>query len=1399
MRVFFTILSLFLTYSAIGQSGAFKKAQQDYYNFQYVSAIEGFEPLVNDAPKIAIKARHYLAMSYFEHGYINEAINHVIDGSNLAIETFGEESAEAAYGYLGYGKFYHERQSYDTAKMFYQTALALIDKRDRMVLAEIYANMGYAMDFNEEFDSALLYYQKAAEIMEGELGLYHTYVDWLYGSMPFVAENAGLYEQGVEVSLKSLDIKTNLWGENSEEHAVALRSVAVAYEHLEDYQSMQPYVLQLLEVGQSVYGVTSAQYADYLRIYGSMKQGLLQHDVAIANYKRAYEISKKVAGAKDPKTLNYLHSIADGLFGKGDFQEALKIYQQYFGDIDKSGDQLVLIEINEDVASCFEELSDYQQAERFYQKALALKESEYQNLLPSSYISLARIAEFEQNFQKAQGLLDKAAEANRLYNDNDQETLAFVLNNRGVLLQNTYQFDEALEVLQQSLTIRKELFGENSRQYAQTSNSIGNVYNYLGQDEKALTYFSKSLDIELAEYGETHPNVASTLVNMSNCYSDLDQYQNSLQSLEQAENILNRSPQSPVLVSVYYNTAVNYTELVQYDKAKIYAIKHKELVEKLHGKASEDMANNWNLMGMIFHNEGLTSNALDAYEQAISIYKELGLSKSLAYAGVLNNIGLTTLDYEAYSLADDYFHESLRIYEAVLPSGHRDIITTKINLGLIEDGKGNYEKAMKYYEDVLGGFGNNMIDTLSAATTYQNLAIAQNMLGRYDQAIASAKSALQLFQSKLGSHNTVVAGIYNNLAIYYQKVGLRNEAIESYNLALSYFESDNAYNGMLRVYLGLSDLAVEAGDYQQAIDYADLALTSADQKFGSEILRFCAIVAKVDGYYLLYQREKGLSYLEQSLDLVKTGDSYLRQAEQFIVNEEDKVQFATWKSLLTIIGVKASYAMYQESMDKTYLEEALFYAEKSKSNVLLQSIKQSNVRSYAGVDQQLVEREREIRTNIEGLEQQVFKLTGKADQQERRNALSSRLFSQKQAYQLVLEELLVNPKYRRLNNTLEITTLAQIQNRLQDHEAVIEYAPGDSTLYTFVITKSDIEVFANDYGDKFDGLVTALRNAIVFKSDGAFEFVSRQLYELSLRDVENYFKEQSLQISKLTIVPEGPFNYFPFESLKRGGRYLIEDYDINYSYSMTLSGVLEDRVKQDNGHLLSFAPVFDDKEISRLTPGALDVFEASRTISTEEVRGFSVNGEYITPLPGTKEEVEALSLMANRNGKQVETYVFEQAKEEVIKSGVLKDYQYIHFATHGFVNEANPAFSGVFMSQKYDSDEDCVLFASEIYNLTINADLVTLSACETGLGRFAHGEGIVGLSRAFMYAGAKSLVVSQWQVNDASTAKLMVDFYEAVLSGKDKSSALRQAKLNLISTEEFKQPYYWAPFVLIGQ
>ncbi|HKV39536.1 MAG TPA: CHAT domain-containing protein, partial [Blastocatellia bacterium] len=332
---------------------------------------------------------------------------------------------------------------------------------------------------------------------------------------------------------------------------------------------------------------------------------------------------------------------------------------------------------------------------------------------------------------------------------------------------------------------------------------------------------------------------------------------------------------------------------------------------------------------------------------------------------------------------------------------------------------------------------------------------------------------------------------------------------------------------------------------------------------------------------------------------------------------------------------------------------------------------------------------------------------------------------------------------------------------------------------------------------------------------------------------------------RLVIVPDGALYYLPFEVLlQKGGieiadvplselPYLVRSFSVSYAPSVSVLEMLGRPAEQGAGtqsppdDFIAFA----DPDYGNPDNGAEGGDEGGLGSLSSVVRGtFGFGGLWkLDRLPGSRIEVEQIAGLFPQGRSSL--FLGAEATEENVKSpGRLGRYRYIHFAVHGLIDESQPQFTSLVLSPpSYEAGhwadksgplvrEDGLLQAYEIFNLRLRADLVTLSACETGLGKQVKGEGLIGLSRAFFYAGAPSLLVSLWKVDDRSTASLMTSFYSrlrasafgkpndaskdgenGLVDSASKAGALREAKLKLIASGNFSHPYYWAPFILSGK
>jgi CHAT domain-containing protein len=319
-----------------------------------------------------------------------------------------------------------------------------------------------------------------------------------------------------------------------------------------------------------------------------------------------------------------------------------------------------------------------------------------------------------------------------------------------------------------------------------------------------------------------------------------------------------------------------------------------------------------------------------------------------------------------------------------------------------------------------------------------------------------------------------------------------------------------------------------------------------------------------------------------------------------------------------------------------------------------------------------------------------------------------------------------------------------------------------------MIDSKDIQVVKKEKSINLEKELTGFRNAIFYK-------IEDQYIRLSTILSQQLLPTKLPRSKQLVIILDGKLSTTPFEALfyskiKKGRALplLIQKASIQYNYSTTL--YLESIQNSTNGcnaeNILLCAPVSFDR---------------------------------MSNLPGSKKEVLDISQEFKNKGYHVTSFMEANATEDSIKTSTGKKWCFIHLATHGLINENNPELSKIVLQRSVHEDGN--LFSGEIYNLNLNSELITLSACETGLGRISKGEGLMGLSRALLYAGGNNIIVSLWSVSDEATQKLMTELYKEILLNPQNSNfgeALQKAKKSLINSNSFNAPYYWAPFILIG-
>lgn len=793
-------------------------------------------------------------------------------------------------------------------------------------------------------------------------------------------------------------------------------------------------------------------------------------------------------------------------------------------------------------------------------------------------------------------------------------------------------------------------------------------------------------------------------------------------------------------------------------------------------------------IGFLYINQGRNDLALEALQDATREFENSNKQSSLEAAQAIAFLGQVYKYTGKDAQAEEQLRMALAIRENLLDGDHELIAASYNDLGLAYVDVDN-DKALDYYEKSLAIYEKlHGKEHPKIAQTYSNMGFVYRKLELFGDAINNFETSLKIWENIHPKGHQAKAFTLYTLGQTYSQMGNLEAAKGYYKRALEMYQETYGvkHSDIAQVLNDYGNVELTEGKYDQAIQHFQEAICANVSNFNTNDPKSNpALENYYNGRVLLYSmllKARGfesrhfgkslkLSDLLTSLNVLQRCDSLIDRLRQHSSNESDKLALGAIASEVYADGVRTAHEAAVSSVKKKpLLEQAFYFAEKSKSAVLLEAISESDAKSFAGIPQNLLEEEKGLKSAIALTAQ---KLAQKPTAEEEKY-LRETSFALNRTYETFVKNLEKEfPSYFNLKYNAASPSIQQIQNLLDKKTALLSYFIDEEhqRLYIFQISKTKFKVIDHPLLKDFDKSITGLRNGIYFNAPNAYAKASNVLSKILLPKI-------SSSITDLVIVPTGRLGIIPFEALTTKKikntesfdvEYLLKTKSVRYEFS---AGLLLQKTKQTiskSPSIFLCAPV---------------TFPAK---------------DNLNELPGTESEVKSISDLFDSKNITTKLFTRQDANEHAIKSISLKDYSLIHFATHGVVDETSPELSRIFLQNSSEA-EDGNLFAGEIYNLEMNADLVTLSACQTGLGKISKGEGVIGLSRALVYAGAKSIVVSFWSVADESTSELMKTFYQRLLENQDSGYAanLRDAKLSLIKNEKYSSPFYWAPFILIG-
>jgi len=843
-------------------------------------------------------------------------------------------------------------------------------------------------------------------------------------------------------------------------------------------------------------------------------------------------------------------------------------------------------------------------------------------------------------------------------------------------------------------------------------------------------------------------------------------------------------------------------------------------------------------LGDVYYTLGLYETAIASYDRALEIFK--GLSDKDLTGETLLSMGQVFLSRGNYQAGIKSYEEALNIYKGL--TDKEGVCFSYI--GDLYYDLGAYEEALKYHRRAIDSF-NKAGDAYNRTVTLCKIGEDYFITGKNKFGSEKMQEALDIAVKDPSITYPVlmkIGYIYSKYALYKESIKFYQDAVHNAQenedknkeklatceLAGVHFLNNDLKNSFA-AYKRVVELSKEGGDKGRETDalfnMADIYRLLARPDMAMKIYTDCL------AFYRQAGNRWGVIKTDQKLgDMYDIrGDSEL--AAQYYINSVTELE--KLRGEITSENLKESFSekvmpVYRKVIDfflkKGKSPDAFNYLEMSRARALLDSLVMAGVDIKKGAEPALLEGDRNLQAEINYLEKSLQEENSRSSpDSERVRELKEKLDSTGKKLDSVRKELsLSSPSYSYLTGIKKSLTLEEIQNKvLKENQYILEYFIENEKINVWVISKSDfslveIPVSGKDVTDKIEAFrkpFTRLKNETTINNASFKEILSsvdlnnlHELYNILFKPLVQ--KVSFPKNSELIIVPDGILYYLPFEVLVSeiktpnksnlifsnfsAAKFLIEDYNIDYVPS---ASVLDPALGRAN------------KKISREYLGfGNPSFENTGETSLDEVLSTGIirlQGYSLRPLPGTETEVKNIREMFKNSG---DIYIRKEATEEKFKSEC-SSYKYLLLATHGLVNERNPMESSLAFSMNSRSSEDGFLKASEVLNLDINAELVVLSACETGLGKIRSGEGVVGLTRSFMYAGTPSIVVSLWSVDSSSTARLMEIFYKKLLSGMNKAEALRQAKLELMKESDklygesvsYRHPFFWAPFVFVGK
>ena len=883
--------------------------------------------------------------------------------------------------------------------------------------------------------------------------------------------------------------------------------------------------------------------------------------------------------------------------------------------------------------------------------------------------------------------------------------------------------------------------------------------------------------------------------------------------------------------------AKKYQEAEKFDRSLKLFQEAEVLVLKDSSYSAKELFQIYRGIGGCYTEKKVFDRASEFYKKVESVVKNNNEIDTIMKASLLSSYADLYSAKQEYEKAAEYYFKYCKKIELVYKDDEKllkSYIYSNVKGGTCLLRVGRMKEAIDIFTALKPAFPADKFLDLKYMML-SNLGFCYEELGEIDKAIIQFEKC-ESINDKLKIKETSAA---NNLGfIYYIAMEDSKKAKYYFKKVLNIIDSDPKANKDMYCYAAnnISAIYFDQKQYDKAYKYIDIALKSAIKAHGlqfpftNQILsqkgRILMLKGKIQeaeklfdeanenlsidinnrktfedisftgklhnvilqqskAYLELYQRTGELKVLEKSNYLSDLNIVILDKGRSLLTDADSKAALNNSARDFYHLKVKILEFLYLETEDKKYINNALELFEKTNNFTLLESVLKSNDSHHMGLPQEIFDEENNLKTRLAEAESNLFqKQSDSLLDTIQMLEFEKKVDDCKSKYREFIADLKKNhSRYFKLNYSDEVVTLDELQNNfLEEDQTLIHYYLSEDEIHCIAITENEVGFYLIDNKENVIESVHQLREGIIKahkdrdSSSGLPEMndASFDLYHALIRPIKIPLK------NKLIIVPMGELSYIPFEILLKSTpikhaefydyQFLLKDHAISYGYSSTL--LYDAKAKTDEkkvAKFVGFGPSFNSRKIAS-------------------------NRSELVSLSYNKKEVRSIKEIAGGD-------IFlddEASKEKFVE--ICGAYQILHLATHGVSNSDDGENSYLAFSENEVDSNSSLLYARDIYNLDLDTELVVLSACETAIGELQDGEGVISLSRAFTYAGARSNITTLWQVNDGAASILMQNFYKELKLGASKDEALRKAKLNYIakSANEHSHPFYWSAFIPTG-